>query len=232
MASIWNANFRSSSLCWTYLLHRWVSGTQNRSVKRLNMQEALGWLNSLLKVVVNSQSWICFRKQLNTLVKGRFTSMTRGRYCLCLRIPQPGGWAGRCLAVRAPPPLPPSLWVGADAELYRAPYGPGEGWVCRASCPPLLIARGAVMGETPGCFWWKRTLTLLPQPREVLCWGILFPEEPSCFPAVWSGISHGPMAFLACNESFTGGLLQIHIGGSTKGVFSFLQGSFIFQFFL
>lgn len=49
-----------------------------------------------------------------------------------------------------------------------------------------------------------------------------FPEEPSCFPAVWSGISHGPMAFLTCNESFTGGLLQIHIGGSTK-VFFFLS---------
>lgn len=75
-----------------------------------------------------------------------------------------------------------------------------------------------MVGGVPSCLQWMRTLTLFLQPA-VLCWGVSFPEEPSSLPAVRSGISHGLTAFLTCNESFTGVLLQIHVGGSTKVFF-------------
>lgn len=48
----------------------------------------------------------------------------------------------------------------------------------------------------------------------------MFSDVPSILPAIHSGIFRVPMAFLTCNGSFSGGLLQLHIGGSTKGFFS------------
>lgn len=130
MAYIWNANCSSFPLRWTHLLRSWGSATQNRSVKRPVMREAVAWWNSLLQAVVNSQSWICFRKQLNTLVKGKFTSIMRCRYCLCLRIPQlqPEGWGGMCMAVCIHP-LPPHPWVKAGCWTKHGSFRPWRGLV-------------------------------------------------------------------------------------------------------
>lgn len=129
MAYVWNANFSSSPLCWTQLLHCWGSATQNRSIKRPIIWEAVVWWSSLLQVLVNSQSWICFRKQLNTLVKGKFTSVVRCRYCLCQNSSAAvKGMGGRCMAA-CTRPLPPHPWVDAGCWTKEGPLKPLKGLV-------------------------------------------------------------------------------------------------------
>lgn len=163
-----------------------------------------------------------FQKAIKHIVEGKITSMMRCSYCLCLRIPcgQGEGWDVRGCVYSPSYSLP----FCKGKMLSSAP--------CCGCCPPLLIIGGAVMGGVPSCLLgWMRTLTLLLQPGEALCWVILFPEEPSSLPAVQCGISM-IVSFPPLKGEFHWRLIiNIH-RRQHKGFFNFLQDSFIFLFFL
>lgn len=116
------------------VLRCWGSATCNRSVKTALTHSLAGW-NSLLHVVVNSQRWICCRKQLNGTIH---------RCCGLQALPLSENSSG-AEGMGGASPL--TLGWRQDAERNRAARGPEEG--CFRCGFSLLVITGAVLGGVP-----------------------------------------------------------------------------------